>query len=152
MPTSLLPRLFAKTGCNLPIPFGVFVFMKTSLLSLLFIGAVITVAPLPRVMAEDDSTSDQPASTSGSTNSGENGGQKQGFERLSKVLGQLDLTEAQKAQIKQIITTVTDRKERRQEIVAVLTPEQKAKLRELLKEHREAKESGTATSSTTDDN
>ena len=46
------------------------------------------------------------------------------------------LTDAQKDRIKQIRATVTDRKERRQQIMAVLTPDQKAKLKELIQEHR----------------
>jgi Spy/CpxP family protein refolding chaperone len=45
-------------------------------------------------------------------------------------LRQLDLSDAQKAQIKAIVQSTPRGKERRQEILAVLTPEQKAQLKQ----------------------
>lgn len=45
-------------------------------------------------------------------------------------LRQLDLSDAQKAQIKRIIQNTTRGRERRQEILAVLTPEQRAQLKQ----------------------
>ena len=70
------------------------------------------------------------------------------MEKFKAAMEKLDLTEAQKAQIKQIHATVTDKKERRQQIMAVLTPDQKQKLMEMIKEHREAAQPGTTPSGT----
>ena len=100
--------------------------MKIS--SLAFLGFVlITVIP-GQVMADsatppspDNATSDAPAGQRG--------------ERLKATLAQLNLSDAQKEQIKQIFQTVTDRKERRHQISAVLTPDQKAKFKQLMEEH-----------------
>ncbi len=50
--------------------------------------------------------------------------------------GGLGLTDAQKQQIQQIRQSTTDKKERRQEIAAVLTPEQKAMIRQKIQERR----------------
>jgi len=47
---------------------------------------------------------------------------------------QLDLTDAQKAQIQQIIKQTDE--ERRQQIMAVLTPEQQAKLQQIIAAHK----------------
>jgi Spy/CpxP family protein refolding chaperone len=52
------------------------------------------------------------------------------------MMTQLGLTDAQKDQIKQIRATVADRQQRHQQIMSVLTPEQKTKLQELRQEHR----------------
>ncbi|HEV3272248.1 MAG TPA: hypothetical protein VGZ93_08725 [Candidatus Methylacidiphilales bacterium] len=110
--------------------------MKISLLSLFLAGAALTAIPLQRVSADDGTTSGQTASPGDSTNSAGNGAQGQRLERFKHVLAQLDLTDAQKAQIRQIRASVTDRKERHRDIRAVLTPEQKVKFRELLREYR----------------
>jgi Spy/CpxP family protein refolding chaperone len=112
--------------------------MKTYFLPLCLVGVCLVAAPSLR--ADDTSTIDQsaPATASGSTATAPSTGQQgERMGRFKAALAQLDLTDAQKAQIKQIYTTVTDRKERRQQIVAVLTPDQKAKLRQLIQEHRE---------------
>jgi len=116
--------------------------MKTSFLALFLAGAALAIIPSQIVLADDDSTTSSTSPSTGSTNSGDNGEQGQRAERFKQVLAQLDLTDAQKAQIKQIFTTVTDRKERRQQIVAVLTPDQKAKLREIIQERRSETQSG----------
>jgi len=59
------------------------------------------------------------------------------LEKLKAALAQLNLTDDQKAKIKDIFTNVTDRKERRQQIAAVLTPDQKEKLKQMIQERRE---------------
>ena len=64
-----------------------------------------------------------------------------GFDMIAK---QLDLTDDQKAQIKHIRWTVTDREDRRKQILAVLTPEQKAKLKQMIREHRNGGEAAPA--------
>ena len=81
-------------------------------------------------MADDGTASGPSASTNGATT----GAQAQRIERIKQAFAQLGLTDAQKEQIKQIRASVTDRKERREEILNVLTPDQKAKLRELRQE------------------
>jgi Spy/CpxP family protein refolding chaperone len=119
--------------------YGVFVFMKTSILPLFFAGVALMVLS-PRTTLADATTS------AGSTTSGSSGTQGERGERWRAALAALDLTDAQKAQIKQIRSTVTDRKERFEQIKAVLTPEQKAKLREMIQERRN---SGSATPAST---
>jgi Spy/CpxP family protein refolding chaperone len=107
-------------------------------------------------VAADDNTGGLSAPANGSTSSGDNtaatGGQGQKFERFKEAMAALDLTDAQKEQIKQIRANTTPGKERRQEIMAVLTPDQKAKLFAMIKEHRNGGQSGAATTSTTADN
>jgi len=111
--------------------------MKIPFLSLLLIGAALMVIPSQTVLADDSAASGQAAPT----NSAGTGTRAQRFERIKEAFAELGLTDAQKAQIKQIRTTVTDRKERCQEIMAVLTPEQKAKLRETIEEYRNGNQS-----------
>jgi Spy/CpxP family protein refolding chaperone len=100
--------------------------MKTSHHCLYLIGSALALLPLQTVLA--DSTT----ATTQATSSGCQNGRK---EHLKKALASLDLTDAQKEQIKQIRAGGADRKERFEQILAVLTPDQKAKLRELRKEH-----------------
>jgi Spy/CpxP family protein refolding chaperone len=50
---------------------------------------------------------------------------------MQQILSQLNLTDAQKQQIDQIRQTVTDRRERHEEIMKVLTPDQQAKFEQL---------------------
>ena len=111
--------------------------MKRILLSssLSILALALLGTPMPAQTADDDlgdSTSGAAADTSGS-NTGTSGSAPAHRHRL---LAQLGLTEQQRAQIKQIIQNTTDRKERRQEIKAILTPEQKMKLRELIRARR----------------
>jgi len=105
--------------------------MKIPFLSLFLVGAVMGI-PQQMALAQESTASSQTASSSGATASGTTStpgaGQGQRMERLKAALAQLDLTDAQKEQIQQIRGSVTDRKERRQQIMAVLTPDQKAKL------------------------
>jgi Spy/CpxP family protein refolding chaperone len=63
-------------------------------------------------------------------------GQPERMEKFKAALAKLNLTDAQKTQIQQIRATVTDRRERRQQIMAVLTPDQKAQLKQIFLEHR----------------
>ena len=103
--------------------------MKTSFLPLFLVGATLTIASA-RIGLADTAA---PATANGPATNEAQGGR---LERLKAALAELNLTDAQKAQIKQIRATVTDRRERRQQIMAVLTPEQKAKLIQMRQEHK----------------
>ena len=114
---------------------------KLLLLCFLFTGTA-----LPALCDDTSNLSADPSTSApadGSTN-GAAGEQGQRGERWKAALAQLNLSDAQKAQIKQIRATVTDRKERRQQVLAVLTPEQKAQLKTLWQEHRAQTGTGQA--------
>jgi Spy/CpxP family protein refolding chaperone len=104
--------------------------MKKSLLCLFF-----AVACLAMVHAQD---------ASGSTGASASQGQDQRMAKWKAAFDQLDLTDAQKNQIKQIRSSVTDKQQRRQQIMAVLTPEQKQRLFQMIKDNRGAAQSGTS--------
>ena len=108
--------------------------MKFSLLCLL---CAVSLAP---VLADDT------APTTGSTPPSDAQGDR--FAKFKAAMEKLDLTDAQKAQIKQIHATVTDKQERRKQIMAVLTPDQKQKLMQMIMEHRDAAQSGTTPAGT----
>jgi Spy/CpxP family protein refolding chaperone len=114
--------------------------MKNSILWL-FLGCVITLAPA--LFAEDDAsskTTDNSAVAPSDGNASTAGqGQHTGF--WKQALEQLNLSDGQKQQIKQIVDNSQPGKERRQQIMAVLTPDQKQQLVSLIKEHR-AEEAG----------
>jgi Spy/CpxP family protein refolding chaperone len=55
------------------------------------------------------------------------------------LLAQLNLTDAQKAKIKQIKKSGTDKKQRKQEVMALLTPAQQQQLRQLIEQRRAQK-------------
>lgn len=57
-------------------------------------------------------------------------------QHMRQMFAQLGLTDAQKQQIQQIRQTVTDRQQRREQIMSVLTPDQRAKLEQLRAEHK----------------
>jgi len=108
--------------------------MKTSLLSLV-LG--LNIASAPALVAQDAGNTNSASATppaSGNT-SGAGGGSQHG-EKLKAMLEQLDLTDAQKTQIKQIRANTQAGKERRQQIMAVLTPNQKQKLIGMLQQYR----------------
>jgi len=115
--------------------------MKTSCIYLFLLGAALLTLPSPTILADDT------APSSGSTNAGANTApadmQGKRMERFKAAMAQLDLSDAQKEQIKGIRATVTDRKERRQQIMAVLTPDQKTKLMQLIQAHKDGMQSGT---------
>ena len=100
-----------------------------SFLSLFLLAAALTIAA-PRIGMADTTA---PATASGDTTNNDQGGR---LARLKAAFAELNLTDDQKAQIKHIRWTVTDRQERRQQILAVLTPDQKAKLKQMIQEHR----------------
>jgi Spy/CpxP family protein refolding chaperone len=114
--------------------------MKTSFLSVLIIGTTCSILPTQISRADDTTTTGQSASASGSTNStgqaGPTAAQAQRMERFNQMVAQLGLTDAQKDQIRQIRANVTDRQQRHQQIMNILTPDQKNKLQELRQEHR----------------
>jgi Spy/CpxP family protein refolding chaperone len=122
---------------------------------LLLVISAVSFATTP-VAADDSTASGQTTPPSGSTSSAgtgtDTGSQGQKLERLKQALAALDLTDAQKEQIKQIRASTTAGKERRQQIMAVLTPDQKAKLLEMIKEHRDAVQASTVATANTEDN
>jgi Spy/CpxP family protein refolding chaperone len=123
--------------------------MKTSFCYVFLLGAALIAFSLQTTLAQDSASPSQTAPSTGSTNAGVNGTPTAGQgHHFRAILAQLDLTEAQKEQIKQIRATVTDRKERHQQVLAVLTPEQKAKLRELIQTYRSGSQGGSSTTST----
>jgi Spy/CpxP family protein refolding chaperone len=103
--------------------------------SMLFVaaGAISLLAPIDStvVLAQEPAVSPAPSPTP-SVGAGQTRG---------GLLRQLDLTEAQRQQIKQIRQSTTDRKERRQAILQVLTPEQRAKLSVLRAQRRAGRSS-----------
>jgi Spy/CpxP family protein refolding chaperone len=106
--------------------------MKTFLLGLVL---ALSVASTPVLLAQDDGSANSSTTPSGG---GGNSGDGQRAEKWKQVLEQLNLTDAQKAQIKQIRANTQPGPERRQQIMAVLKPEQKQKLIAMLKEYRSA--------------
>ena len=112
--------------------------MKTFILPLFVVGAALSLLSPQTVLA--DTLAPAISTTAGSSDA-----QGQREERWKAAIAALDLTDAQKDQIKQIRNTVTDRKERRQQIMAVLTPEQKQKLMQMFQQYRES-HGGTASS------
>lgn len=121
--------------------------MKTPFFSLLVIGCTLLSAPLSAVVA-DDTSSDQTNLAAGPSSGTDTDDQGEHHGRWKKAFAQLDLTDSQKAQIKQIRATVTDRKERRQQVMAVLTQEQKEKLKELIQQYRSEKQGASGTTTT----
>jgi Spy/CpxP family protein refolding chaperone len=114
--------------------------MKTFLLTAL-VGATLATASLEIFAADDTSTTAPTTGADGTT-----GTQGEKGERWRAAFAQLSLTDEQKTRIQQIRASVTDRKERRQQIMGVLTPDQKTKLKELIRQSRSnAQTSGTTT-------
>jgi Spy/CpxP family protein refolding chaperone len=103
--------------------------MKKLFLSFL-VGAVVA---MPVALLADDLAGTAPASGN-AVGAGADG---QRMEKARAAFEKLDLTDAQKAQIKQIRANTPAGKERRQQIMAVLTPDQKAKLIAMLKERHD---------------
>ncbi len=87
------------------------------------------LASAPTLFAQEAGSTNAPASAAPA-----GGGERAG--KWKAVFEQLDLSEAQKEQIKQIRASTQPGKERRQQIMAVLSPEQKQKLVSLLQEYR----------------
>jgi Spy/CpxP family protein refolding chaperone len=113
--------------------------MKTLFLAAL-VGATLATASLEIFAADDTSTT---ASASGADATTGADGKK--AERWRAAFEQLSLTDEQKTRIQQIRTSVTDRKERRQQIMGVLTPDQKTKLKELIRQSRSNAQTGGTT-------
>ncbi len=105
---------------------------------LLFLTVACTALSSPLLFAQDAAgTASLSAAPSGGT--GENaGGNGDRSEKMKAAMEQLDLTDAQKTQIKQIRSNTQPGRERRQQIMAVLTPDQKQKLIAMLKQARAA--------------
>ena len=125
--------------------------MKSPFFSLFLVGAAATVLSLQSIRADDATSGSQTApSTGASDGAAPAQGQGQRLQRFKEAMAQLDLTDAQKAQIKEIRATVTDKTERHQQVLAVLTPDQKAKLRQLIMAHRDGTQT-TGAQTTGDD-
>jgi Spy/CpxP family protein refolding chaperone len=109
--------------------------MKITLLSFLLVGAALTALPLQTASGDDTTTPGQNPPSSGSPNSDDTAPAPKTHARHSghrrHLFAQLNLSDAQKTQIKQIKATVTDHKERRHQIMALLTADQRARLKEL---------------------
>jgi len=118
--------------------------MRTSLFYFFLASAMLTTFAIQPAAADDSTTASGQAGSSGTpANSGTDGGARaQRIERIKEAFAQLDLTDAQKDQIKQIRASVTDRRERFVQILNVLTPDQKAKLRELRRQYHSGSQSG----------
>jgi Spy/CpxP family protein refolding chaperone len=102
---------------------------------LLSVALVIIAAPV--LLAQDSTGTTSPLSASPSPGAADaSGANGQRGEKFREAFAQLGLTDAQKAQIKQIRASTQPGKERREQIMAVLTPEQKQKLVSLFKEYR----------------
>jgi Spy/CpxP family protein refolding chaperone len=124
--------------------------MKISLLSLVLIGSALTL-PL-QVIRADDTTTLNPTtpSTSGTTSDTGPCAGKHGWHKgKGKLFSKLDLSDAQKAQIKQIVATDKDPKERHAAIFAVLTPEQQAELKQFRGAHKHHGDTATTAPSAT---
>ena len=102
--------------------------------SLLSLALVFTLASSPALFAQSSGSTNAPSATAPS--GGDGNGQR--GEKLKAALEQLNLSDAQKQQIKQIRANTQPGKERRQQIMAVLTPDQKQKLISMLQEYRAA--------------
>jgi len=100
--------------------------------SLLLLASLFTLFSTPVLFAQSAGNTNAASATAPS----ENAGNGQRAEKLKAALEQLDLTDAQKQQIKQIRANTDPGKERRQQIMAVLTPDQKQKLISMLQEYR----------------
>lgn len=108
--------------------------MKKPFLFLTFACAAMSS---PLLFAQDAGGANAPSSTAPADSEGNGstgGGQHAG--KWKAVFEQLALTDTQKQQIKQIRAGTQPGKERRQQIMAVLTPDQKQKLISLLQEYR----------------
>jgi len=104
--------------------------MKTLLLPLFF-GAILASLQPATVRADGATATPTPTASEPAE------GKAAKMEKFKALLAQLDLTDAQKAQVKQILTSEPAGKERREHIKAVLTPDQKAKLKELIQARRD---------------
>ena len=107
--------------------------------------AVNAISPLP---ADTSVLSAPPGNSTASdgTNTGAPNGQTGSGQRRQHILQLLNLTDAQKQQIKQIRASTTDKKTRRQEIWQILTPAQQQQLKQL-RQQRQAAQNGDGSNS-----
>ena len=111
--------------------------MKNPLFCLLALGIGLATAPVSTAKADDTTNlAAGPTDSTGGDAQGERG------ERIRKAFAALDLTDAQKEQIKTIRANTQPGKDRRQQVMAVLTPEQKAKLMQMLQQYKSEKQAG----------
>lgn len=102
-------------------------FLHSSVLALALLSSPVLFA---QDATPDTPSSDTPVGTGDTSGGAQRGGKwREAFEKL-------DLSDAQKEQIKQIRTSTSPSKERRQQIMAVLTPAQKERLVAMIKAHR----------------
>ena len=112
--------------------------MKNPLFCLLALGIGLVSAPVS-VAKADDTTNLAAGPTNGAAATSPQG---ERGEKLKEAIDQLDLTDAQKQQIKTIRANTSPGKERRQQIMAVLTPEQKEKLKAMIQQHMSERQAG----------
>ena len=103
---------------------------------------------LSRNAQADDNAPPSQSVPSDGTNTGTDASQRR--EHIKEAFAQLNLTDEQKQQIRHIRQTVTDKVQRQQEVMAVLTPEQRQKLRQLFQQYRS--NYGGASAANTGDN
>ncbi|HEX4140134.1 MAG TPA: hypothetical protein VHY09_07280 [Candidatus Methylacidiphilales bacterium] len=96
----------------------------------LWLALALLVASMPVLLAQDG------GSTNASSATAPSGGDGQRAEKWKAVFDKLDLSDTQKQQIEQIRANTQPGPDRRQKIMAVLTPDQKQKLVDMLKEYR----------------
>jgi Spy/CpxP family protein refolding chaperone len=114
--------------------------MKAHPLFLFLAGATLAISPLQTVRADDSSTQTDNTGdlSAGAPSTGSQSGAEPG-ERGGKwreAFARLGLSDTQKAQIRQIRASTSPGKERRQQIMAVLTPDQKEKLRQMVQSYK----------------
>jgi len=91
-------------------------------------------SPAPAPMASTggpDQTNAMASPGAPGQNGGFNGRPQGGGQRMQQMMAQLGLTPEQQQQIQQIRATITDRQQRRDAIMQVLTPDQQAKFQQL---------------------
>jgi Spy/CpxP family protein refolding chaperone len=108
-------------------------FMNLPLLRLVLVGSVLSFVSLQSAPADNTAApASAPAATAPAA-----GGQGDHAAKFQAALAELDLSDDQKTKIQGIMSSMPAGRERRRAIAAVLTPDQKAKLKELIKAHRE---------------
>lgn len=96
----------------------------------------LTLLSSPALFAQDaNSGASSPDNSAGSGDTS-GGGNGQRGEKWREAFAKLDLTDAQKEQVRQIRSSTSPGRERRQQIMAVLTPAQKEQLVAMIRQYR----------------
>jgi Spy/CpxP family protein refolding chaperone len=102
---------------------------------------LIAAAALPTLA---QTTNSEPAATTPLVGAGSTATTDDRREKLKEALAQLNLTENQQAMIRNIRASTSPGKERREQIIAVLTPDQKEKLKQMIGTWREKHDAAAA--------